>query len=86
MKFCTQSSDLLELALANWDLQNYSVLVLLGIYILISTLVLGVVLWVLVHMRFLSPCILLISDIVLYMYVYIILYSPLSKLLQSFKS
>lgn len=31
MKFCTQSSDLLELDLANLDLQNYSVLGLLGI-------------------------------------------------------
>lgn len=49
MKFCTQSSDLLGFALANLDLQNYSVLVLLGIYTLISTLALGIVLWVLVH-------------------------------------
>lgn len=49
MKFCTQSSDLLGPDLAKLNLQNYGILGLLGIYILVSTLLLGVVLWVLVQ-------------------------------------
>lgn len=33
MRLCAQSSDLLELGLANLHLQNYNILVLLDIYI-----------------------------------------------------